>query len=115
MVPLNSSGLQTHYVNYFETKKTLNWGQFQTGSSTQMRLKVVISQKYQNEPVISRLILDYGLIVNITGANLVKDSSEGWFDLELRGNIQQLQKALAYFQQLEFKISGKANPDGDGW
>ncbi len=115
MVCLNSRGLHTHYLKSFEPKTISNFGQSQSRSSKQIRLQLVIPQKYQNEPVFSRLIWDYGLIINITGANLEQGSSEGRFDLELRGNILQLQKALAYLQQLDIKILGKANADGDSW
>ncbi len=50
------------------------------------RIRLRIPKDYHQEPVISRLVSDYGLIVNITaailGANAVGD---GWFDLELQG------------------------------
>jgi ABC-type methionine transport system ATPase subunit len=114
VISLNSRGLQTQYSNSSNSKIS-TWGQPQSDSLKQIRLKLLVSQKYKNEPVLSRLVLNYGLIVNITGANIKKHSPEGWLDLELRGNIQQLQKALAYLQQLDLKILGKANPDRDSW
>jgi len=83
---------------------------------TQIRLRVSIPKAYHQEPVISRLTADYGLLVNITGAMLRPDTREhGWFDLELRGTPSQIQNGLAYLQQLELKISGRPNADGDGW
>jgi L-aspartate semialdehyde sulfurtransferase ferredoxin len=39
-------------------------------SVNQIRLPVHIPLSYQQEPVISRLISNYGLVVNITGAML---------------------------------------------
>lgn len=85
-------------------------------SPTKIRLRVNLPQKYQQEPVISRLIANYGLLVNITGAMLgLETGGQGWFDLELRGTPNQIQTGLAYLQELELKIWGKPNPDGDGW
>jgi len=50
------------------------------------RIRVRIPKDYHQEPVISHLVSDYGLTVNITaailGANAVGD---GWFDLEVKG------------------------------
>lgn len=112
---LNSSRPQTHPSGSFKLKRASNWERLPSNSPTQIRLRILTSQAYPTEPVFSQLILNYGLIVNIIAANLAKDTSQGWFDLELRGGIQELQKALAYLQQLEFKILGKANPDGDAW
>lgn len=112
---LKSSRPQTHSSSSFHLKRASNWKRRASNSPTKIRLRILTSQAYPTEPVFSRLILNYGLIVNIIGANLTKNTSQGWFDLELRGSIPELQKALAYLQHLEFKILGKANPDGDAW
>jgi hypothetical protein len=85
-------------------------------SLTQIRLRVGIPKTYHQEPVISQLTANYGLLVNITGAMLGEDTSgQGWFDLELRGTPNQIQSGLAYLQELELKIWGRPNADGDGW
>ena len=115
MDSLNNSDLQTHYLNSFRASPISHWVRYKANHPMRIRLKILISEKFDNEPVLSRLILDYGLTVNITGANFRQDRSNGWFDLELRGGVLQLQKALAYLQQLDLKILGKANPDGDSW
>ena len=81
----------------------------------QIRLRVAIPKRYQQEPV-SKLTSDYGRQVNITGA--VLDSlkrDRGWFDLELRGTLNQIQKGIAYLEELELEIWGKPNTDGDSW
>lgn len=85
-------------------------------SPTQIRLRVGIPKIYHQEPVISRLTTDCGLLVNITGAMLSLDTGgQGLFDLELRGTPNQIQSGLAYLQELELKIWGRPNADGDGW
>lgn len=80
------------------------------------RIKIQIPKRCRKEPVISRLTSEHGLTVNITGAMLGAHSyEEGWFDLELHGLPLQVQSAIAYLQDLNVKIWGKPNPDGDGW
>lgn len=87
-----------------------------TESCTQLRIKLRIPAQRRQEPIISHLIAQHGLSVNITAARLSPDLQEdGWFDLELRGTPQQLQQALAYLQSLNITIWGKPNPDGDAW
>ena len=85
-------------------------------SQAQIRLRVAIPKKYQQEPVICKLTADYGLLVNITAAMLdLSTGDRGWFSLELRGTLNQIQQAIAYMQELELEISGRPNTDGDGW
>ncbi|MDZ7961374.1 MAG: NIL domain-containing protein [Aulosira sp. DedQUE10] len=57
--------------------------------------------KYQTQPIVSRLVSRYGITVNIIAASLVSGSeSDGWFDLELLGNPQQITNSLSYLQEL---------------
>lgn len=89
---------------------------FQSSKSTKIRLRLHIPGHYQQEPVISRLIAIHGLVVNITGAMLGKQTNgEGRFDLELRGTVPQIRHGLAYLESLNLKIVGKPNTEGDGW
>ncbi|BAY24439.1 hypothetical protein NIES2100_42340 [Calothrix sp. NIES-2100] len=78
---------------------------------TNKRIRLKIPKDYHQEPVISRLVSDYGLIVNITaailGANAIGD---GWFDLELQGTDAQIQSALNYLQDLSLQIWDETNP-----
>ncbi|MEJ6483748.1 NIL domain-containing protein [Nostoc punctiforme UO1] len=63
--------------------------------------RILVPQKYNRQPVISRLVSRYGLTVNIKAASLTSDSdSDGWFDLELSGNPQKLTNSLSYLQGL---------------
>ncbi|QLE55778.1 NIL domain-containing protein [Nostoc sp. TCL26-01] len=69
------------------------------------RIRVRIPKDYHQEPVISHLVSDYGLTVNITaailGANAVGD---GWFDLDLQGTDTQIQSGLNYLQELALEV-----------
>ncbi|GAX43882.1 hypothetical protein NIES4075_48970 [Tolypothrix sp. NIES-4075] len=69
------------------------------------RIRLRIPKDYHSQPVISRLVSDYGLTVNITaavlGANAVGD---GWFDLDLQGTIGQIDLALSYLHDLDLQI-----------
>lgn len=85
-------------------------------SVTQLRVRLYIPAHYQQEPVISRLISNYGLVVNITGAILESNShSNGCFDLELRGSFEQIRRGLSYLNSLQIQVIGKPNPAGDSW
>lgn len=89
---------------------------FKSSNTTKMRLRLHIPRRYQQEPVISRLIAIHGLVVNITGAMLGKHTNgEGRFDLEIRGTVAQIRHGLAYLESLNLKIVGKPNADGDSW
>jgi len=72
---------------------------------TNKRIRLRIPKDYHQEPVISRLVSEYGLTVNITaailGANAVGD---GWFDLELQGTDAQIQSALTYLRDLDLQV-----------
>ncbi|MBF2007310.1 NIL domain-containing protein [Chlorogloeopsis fritschii PCC 9212] len=72
---------------------------------THKRIRIRIPRDYHQEPVISRLVSDFGLTVNIAaailGANAVGD---GWFDLDLQGTNQQIQNGLTYLKDLELEI-----------
>ncbi|BAY07468.1 NIL domain-containing protein [Calothrix sp. NIES-2098] len=69
--------------------------------SSPIHSRITVPQKYHRQPVISRLVSRYGLTVNITAASLVSGSeTDGWFDLELSGNPQQLTSSLSYLQEL---------------
>jgi len=66
---------------------------------------ISVPQKYHRQPIISRLVSRYGLTVNIKAASLVSDSeTDGWFDLELLGNPQQVTNSLSYLQELGVNV-----------
>ncbi|OUL26162.1 hypothetical protein BV372_27130 [Nostoc sp. T09] len=89
---------------------------YEKSQITQIRLCLYIPNCYLKEPVISRLISNYGLVVNITGAMLgAKIGEQGRLHLEIRGSVSQISKGLAYLESLNLKIVGKPNVDGDSW
>lgn len=77
------------------------------------RIRLRIPKNHHQEPVISHLVSDYSLNVNINaavlGANAVGD---GWFDLNLQGTATQIQSALTYLNDLDVEIWDETETDG---
>lgn len=72
---------------------------------THKRIRLRIPKDYHQEPVISRLVSNYGLVVNITAAILGANGvGDGWFDLNLQGTTAQIDSALTYIKDLELQI-----------
>lgn len=72
---------------------------------THKRIRLRIPKDYHQEPVISRLVSNYGLSVNITAALLGSNGiGDGWFDLNLQGTFAQIESALAYINDLNLEI-----------
>ena len=84
---------------------------------TQTRIRIRIPQKYHHEPVISRLISDHNLTVNLNAALLgANASNDGWFDLELLGSTRQIQSAMIYLAELDVEIWSKStDPEEENW
>lgn len=72
---------------------------------THKRIRLRIPKDYHQEPVISRLVSNYGLTVNITAAILGANGiGDGWFDLDLQGSFAQIENALIYINDLDLEI-----------
>lgn len=84
---------------------------------TQTRIRIKIPQRYHQEPVISRLISDHKLTVNLNQALLGANSSnDGWFDLDLQGSNRQIQSALIYLAEMDIEIWSKStDPEEEIW
>ncbi|MFB2895884.1 NIL domain-containing protein [Aerosakkonemataceae cyanobacterium BLCC-F50] len=84
---------------------------------TQTRIRIKIPQKYHQEPVISRLISDHKLTVNLNQALLgANASNDGWFDLDLQGSTRQIQSALIYLAEMDIEIWSKStDPEEEIW
>lgn len=67
-------------------------------------IKLRIPEELHSEPVISNLISQHGLTVNIVSATLGINAGSGWFHLSLRGNQAQIQTAIAYLNDLDIEV-----------
>lgn len=84
--------------------------------TTRIRIQISIPREHYQEPVLSRLTADYGLLVNITNAKLGADTGWlGWFDLELQGSSEQIEQGLAYIESLCLKVVNHPTFNGDSW
>ncbi|MTJ29221.1 NIL domain-containing protein [Aphanizomenon sp. UHCC 0183] len=69
------------------------------------RIRVRITQDHHQEPVISRLVSESGLTVNIKAAILGQNAvGDGWFDLDIQGTETQIQNGLNYLQELKLQV-----------
>jgi ABC-type methionine transport system ATPase subunit len=88
----------------------------QAQEETQIRIRVKIPKQYHQEPVISRLVSHHGLTVNIKAAILgARAPGDGWFDLELQGSAEQIQRGLVYVQELGLEIWHDNPAEPDDW
>jgi ABC-type methionine transport system ATPase subunit len=67
-------------------------------------VKIRIPEDLHSEPVISNLISQHGVTVNIISATLGVNAGSGWFHLGLNGNQAQIQTAIAYLNDLDIEI-----------
>jgi hypothetical protein len=81
----------------------------------QLRLTLLIPVPTQQEPIVARLMTDYGLTVSIFRTVFAISGRPEQLDLKVNGTIEQIQDALAYLKSLDLSIKGKPNPDGDAW
>jgi ABC-type methionine transport system ATPase subunit len=83
---------------------------------TKTRVRIRIPKEYHQEPVISRLVSNHGVTVNIAAALLGSNArDDGWFDLELSGTKRQIQSALIYLDEMDLEIWGRSELEEDGW
>lgn len=83
---------------------------------TQTRIRIRIPKQYHQEPILSDLIAQYKLTINIQAALLTPNAKEdGWFDLELRGTVEQVQNALVYLNDLSLEIWHDSDAHQETW
>jgi hypothetical protein len=84
---------------------------------THLRIRIRIPKEYQEEPIISRLISEYKLTVNLNAALLSANiKNDGWFDLDLRGKPGQIDSAVIYLNDLDVEIwSQSTDPTQETW
>ena len=66
------------------------------------RLELTFPEKLIKKPIIYDLIKDYDVIPNIRRANV--DENFGWMVLELSGDDDLLEAALAHLQEIGVEI-----------
>lgn len=67
-------------------------------------IKIRIPEELHSEPVISQLISQYGVTINIISATLGIKAGSGWFHLSFKGTQAQIQTAIAYLNDLDIEI-----------
>ena len=83
-----------------------------------VRIRIRVPKQYQQEPIISNLITQHGLTVNIAAALLGANGREdGWFDLDLQGSQAEIKGALLYLNDLDLEIWHETDGDREdgGW
>lgn len=80
---------------------------------TEKRIRIRIPKTLHQEPVISKLVSHYNLTINITAAILGGNANgDGWFDLIINGQADQIDSALTYMNELDLEIWQDTDPDG---
>ncbi len=83
---------------------------------TSQSIYLRIPKTYQREPIISRLVSDYHLTVNIEAAVLGEEAQgDGWFKLTLSGTEAQLQSATVYLSEHNLETWSDHDLDGEDW
>lgn len=112
MLEHNSSESQFEPMDNFHKTQESDIPKSDSGDTrpTQTRIRIRIPKEYHQEPVISNLISEYGLKVNLNAAFLGgKNSDDGWFDLELNGAAKQIESAVIYLNDLDVEIWSNSN------
>lgn len=70
-----------------------------------LKISLHIPPKYLQKPIIFDLASSYNLEVNITSALLGEyGDGDGWFNLVLSGENQQIKDGLNYLKQLDIEV-----------
>ncbi|GAP94161.1 NIL domain-containing protein [Leptolyngbya sp. NIES-2104] len=81
-----------------------------------VRLRLEIPASYYQEPILSRLVSQFKLVVNIIEAQLSRENTiDSYCDIELRGTPQQINQGLNYLKSLNVQIVGKPNTVEEDW
>ncbi len=95
---------------------TLNLDRTAHNRPAQLRVRIKIPHKYHQNPIVSHLASNCHLEVNILAALLGSNGAvDGWFDLELRGESQNIDAALIYLADLDLEVWYDSGTEIDGW
>jgi ABC-type methionine transport system ATPase subunit len=82
----------------------------------QTRIRIRIPKQYQQEPIISNLVSQYGLTVNISAALMSANGREdGWFDLDVQGSAHAIEEGLTYLRELGLEIWDESSTTDAQW
>jgi L-aspartate semialdehyde sulfurtransferase ferredoxin len=104
-------------ISYHQTRKvkrSLVNSDSEQNSVTQIRLRLQAAQSYPLEAVLSNLVSNHKLTLNITGIRRENDAYQQ-LDLEIQGTVLGINHGLDYLKSLDITIKGKPNPEGDSW
>ncbi|MEB3250035.1 MAG: NIL domain-containing protein [Merismopediaceae bacterium] len=91
-------------------------GNHPLANTIQKRIRLQIPSRYQQEPIISQLASRYHLEVSILAAILGANAQgSGWFDLQLTGQSNDIDQALAYLNSLGVEILTTSDQENDSW
>jgi hypothetical protein len=80
---------------------------------TSKRIRLRIPREFHQEPIISGLVLESGLNINISAAILGGNGvGDGWFDLDLQGTMTQIQQGISYLNDLNLETWQEGEIDG---
>jgi NIL domain len=77
----------------------------------QTYIRLQIPNNFNREPIISHLISDHHLAVNVTTAPTGNNArGDRWFTLELRGKVQQIRSAIDYLNEIHPGVLHNLHP-----
>jgi NIL domain len=82
-------------------------------NTIRLKLQLGILKRYQRKPIISELVSNFGLTVNITSALLHDKLADGFFELEIWGKLDQIHSSLTYLEKLGLSLLIDATPESD--
>jgi ABC-type methionine transport system ATPase subunit len=99
-----------------DSQKASNTQLQQDDKKAKARILVRIPKDYREEPIISRLISQHGLTVNIAAAILgANGRDDGWFDLEISGTTKQISSAQIYLNDLDLEVLSEPKYQEYSW
>jgi len=81
-----------------------------------LRVRLRIPAEYRQDPILSIVITQYGLTVNILAAQLSNQASDGgWFDLEVQGPSNQINNGILHLNDLGIEMWRESDSLHEGW
>ncbi|BAZ17909.1 hypothetical protein NIES4071_97900 [Calothrix sp. NIES-4071] len=102
------------YLSKSEHQLQIEADNTKNNNTARLKLQLGILKRYQHKPIISELVSNFGLTVNITGA-LLNDGTyhDGLFELEIWGQVRQIHSSLMHLEKLGLSVLINASPESD--